>query len=232
MYTNWIEAERFYTFIMPIIVMIFLILTSLYVMAFTHLKKGTVIRKVLHGGYFLFVAGSVGYFVNGHMTYDYWVEQNEYINPGIRDVTYFLGWRNEEEPETVSMHREATADWMFEDLKELDMYESEIISEPFNFTYLGSESDTYYFSFGEEDDYVFRIRGEVKWNDRTNEIKGWNFSLKDEQFETIGFQNKFNYTFQSLSITEEQKELERDNTETVIQIMDVYQDWIFSDQRY
>lgn len=142
----------------------------------------------------------VVYFVNGHMNYQFWVDQNEFINSGIKEYSFILGMKNEEEPQIVKSSGRSNR--LYANLSELKMYERTTVTQPFNHDYVGSRGNDHYFSFGEDNQYVYRIRGEINWESENSEIRGTVFSLIDERYQDLGF------------------------------IDDVYGNWIFSDQRF
>ncbi|MDZ7835486.1 MAG: hypothetical protein U5K84_09420 [Alkalibacterium sp.] len=231
LFSDWIDAERFYTFIIPSILVIFLIMLLFYVIVFTYLKKGTKLRKNVNAALLVLMFASVLYFIGGHINYRYWVEQNDYINPGIREYSYLFGIRNEEEPETVEIYK--NSDELYSNLSSLNMYESHQISQSFDYTYYGSQSGTHYFLFGEEEEYVFRIRGEINWTGGHKEMTGQVFHLSDDRYQDIGFIPEFNTIFESVSLPEnEQREIGSLKEYQVVEIEDVFSDWVFSNQRY
>lgn len=230
MYAFWLEAERFYTFTMPVIVIILLVLVFGYVFVYSYTEKGQKSRRLITRSFGLLILICLGYFIYGHMEYGYWVEQNDYIHPGIREYSYILGIQTDEEPAIVQAYQRSSS--LNENLSELDMYEPEYVVQSFSYRYLGSQEGTHYFSFGEDDQYAFRIRGDINWTESEREINGWSFNLTDERFESIGFTSRFDIIFDSLSLPEdEQRDLESLSNYQVMPIRDVFSGWIFGNQR-
>ncbi|KWX82145.1 hypothetical protein AXF24_12645 [Streptococcus pneumoniae] len=152
-------------------------------------QAGAGVTMLTTGGFCLMLVFSLGYFIYGHNEYSYWVEQNDHIHPGIRKHTYILGIQTDEDEQLVQAFQRAST--VQRNLTELDMYEAEKVVQAFNYNYLGSRDETHYFSFGEDDQYAFRIRTDINWTDDTREIQAWQFQLTDERFETIGFTGQF-----------------------------------------
>lgn len=231
MYAFWLEAERFYTFTMPIIVIILLTLAFGYVFVVSYTEKGHKSRRLTTGGFCLMLVFSLGYFIYGHNEFSYWVEQNDHIHPGIRKHTYILGIQTDEDEQLVQAFQRASS--VQRNLTELDMYEAEKVVQAFNYNYLGSRDETHYFSFGEDDQYAFRIRTDINWTDDTREIQGWQFQLTDERFETIGFTRQFNTFFDSLYLpVDEQRELQDLTGFQMVSTEDIFSGWTFGSQQF
>lgn len=112
------------------------------------------------------------------------------------------------------------------------MYDVEEVSHSFNHNYVGSRENDHYFSLGENNQYVYRIRGKIYWESQQSEIKGMSFSLNDKRFKELGFVDDFNIIFDSLSVPYEHiSKVDIKDNQRIIPIDDVYGKWIFSDQR-
>ncbi|MCC5894013.1 MAG: hypothetical protein JJU16_00995 [Alkalibacterium sp.] len=231
MYSFWMDAERFYTFTMPIVVIVLLVMAFVYVFVMSYTEKDQQSRGVITGWFGLMLLISLGYFIYGHLEYNAWVEQNDYIHPGIRKHSYILGIQTDEDDQLVQAFQRASS--LYGNLTELDMYEAEKVTLPFSYEYLGSQEDTHYFSFGEDDQYAFRIRTSVNWTEDVREIQGWRFKLTDDRFEPIGFTREFDFFFDSLYLpADEQRELQDLSGFQMISTGDMFSGWIFGDQQF
>ncbi|SFC61137.1 hypothetical protein SAMN04488102_11325 [Alkalibacterium subtropicum] len=231
MYAYWMRAEQFYTFTMPLIVMVLLFLAIVFVFAYSYTDPKKPARKYVTRGYLGLIGLCALYFIWGHLTYDHWVEQNEYITPGIRPYQTIVGIRTSEDPSIVRAYRRS--DTLKENLLALDMYEAERVTRPFDYTYAGSMGNTHYFTYGDEDQYVFALQGEINWTESERELIGYEFSLTDERFEDIGFYNAPDIIFDSLSLPKsERKELADIDTNDALSINDMIGDWNFGRQFY
>lgn len=231
MYSLWIKAEQFYTFTMPLIIIILLFSVVIYVFIYSYADPNKPMRKYLSRGYIGLILASLLYFVWGHFTYNYWVEQNEYITPGIRSYQTILGIETSEDPSIVRAYRRSNS--LKDNLLALDMYVAERVSTPFNYTYAGSQEANHYFTYGDEDQYVFKLQGDINWTDNDRELVGYEFRLTDDRFEDIGFYNEPDIIFDSLSLPEsEQRDLADIDTFEAISITEMIGGWNFGRQFY
>lgn len=231
MYQNWMRAEQFYTFTMPLLLVILLFLAIVFVFAYSYMDPNKPHRSYVTKGYLSLIGVIVLYFVWGHVSYNYWVEQHEYITPGIRSHATILGIEISESPAIVRSYRRSGS--LKENLLALDMYESETVSIPFTYTYAGSQENNHYFTYGDEDQYVFTLQGDINWTDSERELVGLEFTLTDERFEDIGFYNEPDIIFDSLSLPEsEQKELSDIDTNDALSINEMIGGWNFGRQFY
>jgi len=113
------------------------------------------------------------------------------------------------------------------------MYEAEQVTIPFSYTYAGSQESNHYFTYGDEDQYVFTLQGDINWTDGERELVGFEFRLVDERFEDIGFYNEPDIIFDSLSLPEsEQQALSDIDTNGALSINDMIGGWNFGRQFY
>lgn len=229
MFEVWIEMERFYTFALPLLALIFLFLLLVYIFVYSYTQKGQLFRKWATGIFLTFLIASASYLVSGHIGNSHWLEQNNYITPGIRSHTYILGMQSDEDPELVRYFGQSGT--LSERLSALDMYQAEEVSEPFPYTYIGTRDRTHYFAFGENERFAFRIRGEVTWHAPESVIRGRRYQLTDERFTSIGFVQSDRITFESLSLAEAEQEPDDLSAYQMVEVQNVYGSWIFSDQR-
>lgn len=231
MYSFWMKAERFYTFTMPLIIIILLFLVVAYVFVYSYADPNKPLRKYVTWGYLGLILISGLYFVWGQFTYDRWVEQNEYITPGIRSQSSILGIKTYEDPAIVKVYRRSNS--LKENLLALDMYEAEKVSTPFPYTYAGSQEANHYFTYGDEDQFVFKMQGELNWTEDERELVGFEFRLTDERFEDIGFYNEPDTIFDSLSLPESEKRALTDlDIYDAIPITEMISGWNFGRQFY
>jgi len=231
MYSFWMKAEQFYTFTMPLAIIVLLLLAVVYVFVLSYADPNKPYRKNITRGFFGLVLVSLLYFGWGHATYSHWVDQNEYISPGIRSRETILGIETTEDPAIVRAYRRS--DSLKENLLALDMYEAEKVSRPFAYTYAGSTESTHYFTYGDEEQFVFKLQGELNWTDGERELVGYAFQLTDERFADIGFYNEPDIIFDSLSLpTSDQTELGEVDTNNAIPINDMIGGWNFGRQFY
>ncbi|OJF90305.1 hypothetical protein [Alkalibacterium sp. 20] len=231
MYSFWMKAERFYTFTMPLIIIILLFLIIAYVFVYSYADPNKPMRKYVTRGYLGLILASILYFAWGQSTYNHWVEQNEYITPGIRSHSSILGIETSEDPAIVKAYRRSNS--LKDNLLELDMYEAEKVSIPFSYAYAGSQEANHYFTYGDEDQFVFKMQGEINWTEEERELVGFAFSLTDERFEEIGFYNEPDTIFDSLSLPEsEQRELTDIDIHDAVPITEMISGWNFGRQFY
>lgn len=171
------------------------------------------------------------YFVFGHLRYNYWIEQNDYINPGIRSSQTILGIETSEDPSIVKTYRRSGT--LKENLKALKMYESKKVSIPFSYDYAGSNENNHYFTYGKNSQYVFILQGKINWTKKKRELVGFEFSLTDERFKDIGFYSEPNIIFDSLSLPEtEQRVLADIDVNDALSINEMISGWNFGRQFY
>lgn len=231
MYAFWMRAEQFYTYWMPLVVIVLLFLAIVFVFAYSYLDPNKPVRKYVTLSYLGLIGISLVYFLWGHLTYNYWVEQNEYITPGIRSYQTILGIETSEDPSIVRSYRRSGS--LKDNLLALEMYEAEQVTRPFDYTYAGSQESNHYFTYGDEDQYVFTLQGEINWTDNERELVGFEFRLTDERFADIGFYNEPDIIFDSLSLPEsEQKELSDIDINDALSINDMIGGWNFGRQFY
>ncbi|MER2063658.1 MAG: hypothetical protein ABS873_03345 [Alkalibacterium sp.] len=231
MYQTWMRAEQFYTFTMPLIVLILLLLAIIFVFAYSYMDPKQTHRGYVTKGFFGLVGLSLLYFLWGHVSYNYWIEQNEYITPGIRTHQSILGIELSESPAIVRSYRRSNS--LKDNLMALDMYEAEKISRPFTYTYAGSSENNHYFTYGDEDQYVFTLQGQINWTEGERELVGYAFQLTDERFADIGFYDEPDIIFESLSLPRsEQAEVLDVNTNDAISITEMIGGWNFGRQFY
>lgn len=227
MLSLWINAELFYATYLPIIVVVLLFISIFYLIAVFYTKKRTKLRKIAHLIFLGMIVASSLYVIFGHRRYNFWIEQNQYTNPGIRTQRVVLGITFDEEPLMAELDRNSSS--LSERLSQLDIYESTEVKEAFPYPYLGSISRSHYFAFGDENQYPFRVVGELNWTEDERALVGKTHVLKEEQFESIGFINDYPILFESISLPrEEQRELEESfDTRSLYPVEDMYTDWIF-----
>lgn len=229
MYEFWIAAERFYTFILPVVVIVYVVLIGLIILVYTYAERIKLRRHVTTITIMTATLLAAGYFVLGHFQYRDWIQQNEFIHPGIREHSYILGIQSDEDSALVRQFRRSAN--IYDQMTELDMYESKPVEEDFPYAYLGSRENTHYFSFGEDEQFAFRIRGELSWTDGRREITGTKFSLTDDRFESIGFVPQSAPIFETLYLPEhEERELTNLSDYQLVSVSRLYAEWIFPSQ--
>lgn len=229
MYEFWIEAERFYTFTMPIIIISYIVLIGLIILVYTYADRIKLRRRVTTIILMTATLLSAGYFVFGHIQYREWVHQNEFIHPGIRDHSYILGIQTDEDTALVRQFRRSSN--IYGQMTALDMYEASFLAVDFPYTYLGSRDTTHYFSFGEEEQFAFRIRGELIWTEDRRELAGIEFHLTDDRFESIGFVPQSAPILEAVYLPEkEQTELVNLSDYQLVSVSRLYAEWIFPNQ--
>lgn len=227
MFSLWTRAEHFYATSLPIIFTVLLFLSIIYFIAVFYTKKKTNPRKIAHVSFLGLIALAALYGIWGHSTYNFWLEDNEHINPGIRTQRVVLGRELYEDGNMVNIHKRSSA--LAEKLDQLDLYESITVKRELPYTYIGSRSPSHFFAFGEENQYVFRIIGEINWTEGERELVGKHFQLKDDAFETIGFINDYGILFDSIFLpASEKKELDGYvNSHDLYPIIDLFPEWTF-----
>ncbi|GEK91098.1 hypothetical protein [Alkalibacterium kapii] len=231
MYESWIRAEQFYTFMIPLIIIVLLFLTIVFVLAFSYTEPGQRKRKVITLSYLALLGISAAYFIYGHLSCNDWIEQNEHIDPGVRASQTILGIETREDPTIVKAYRRS--DSLKENLLALDMYEAEEVTRPFDYDYAGAKGDNHYFTYGKEDQYVFILQGEIDWSENQRELKGIKFTLTDKRFGNIGFYSEPDVVFDSLSLPKsEQRELGDVDLNSAISINEMISGWNFGRQFY
>lgn len=229
MYEFWIEAERFYTFTMPVVMIAYVFLIGLIILVYTYAERIKLRRRVTTVTIATATILAAVYFAVGHFQYRNWIQQNEFIHPGIREHSYILGIRTDEDSALVRQFRRSSN--IYNQMTELDMYESKPVEEDFPYAYLGSRDSTHYFSFGEDEQFAFRIRGELSWTDERREISGTQFSLTDDRFDSIGFVPQSAPIFETLYLPEdEQRELTNLSDYQLVSVSRLYAEWIFPNQ--
>ncbi|MDZ7836393.1 MAG: hypothetical protein U5K84_14690 [Alkalibacterium sp.] len=99
--------------------------------------------------------------------------------------------------------------------------------------YAGSTETTHYFTYGDEEQFVFKLQGELNWTDGERELVGYAFQLTDERFADIGFYNEPDIIFDSLSLpASDQTELIDVDTNDAIPITEMIGGWNFGRQFY
>ncbi|TVP89636.1 hypothetical protein [Alkalibacterium sp.] len=229
MFEFWIEAERFYTFIMPVVIIAYVFLIGVIILIYTYAERIKLRRRVTVITVLTATLLASGYFLFGHFQYRQWVQQNDFIHPGIREYSYILGIRTDEDRGLVRVFRRSSN--IYGQMSELDMYEARTVEEDFPYNYLGSRDSTHYFSFGEDEQFAFRIRGDVTWTEDRRELVGTEFHLTDERFETIGFVPYSAPIFETVYLPEEeQRELVNLSDYQIVSVSRLYAEWIFPNQ--
>lgn len=230
MYEFWIEAERFYTLIMPAVIIAYVFLIGLIILVYAYAERIKLRRRVTSIIILTATLLAAGYFAFGHFQYREWIQQNEFIHPGIREYSYIFGIRTDEDRGLVRLFRRSSN--IYTQMTELDMYESDPLEIEFPYTYLGSRDSTHYFSFGEDEQFAFRIRGELSWTeDDRREMTGTEFYLTDDRFESIGFVPQSAPIFETLYLPEEeQRELSNLSDYQLVSVSRLYAEWIFPNQ--
>ena len=231
MFEEWMAAERFYTFFMPLVVLIMVLTISVYMFVLIYTERGTKASKVGSLIFFSLLVIAVGYSAVGHLTHRTWLSQNDYIHPGIRDRATIIGFETSEDPAIVNAYRRSAT--LGENLGNLDMYDSERVTRSFPYEYIGSlGGDQHYFTYGETDEFVFRMDGQVYWSEEEDMLVGHEYRLTDERFEDIGFYNEHQVIFDALYLTVEEKEVDTDLTHSPETVTNMIGGWLFGRQFY
>lgn len=184
MYDFWVNGERFYTMVLPILAVSALIILIGMIFVFYYTDKGNKNRKVSLTTVLILMVGILGYSYFQHTSYERWVSQASVINPGIRDRTVIFGSNIMEDPELVKSYRAMN---LFEEFEKLDMYEKHEVSQEIGNRYLGSSGNNHYFAIGDDNEYAFRYTGEVEYTEETSHLEGAYFTLSDSKLEEEGF---------------------------------------------
>lgn len=230
MFEEWMAAERFYTFFIPLVVIFMVLFVSVYIFVLIYTEKGTKASKIGNRIFFSLLILAVAYSAVGHLTHRGWLSQNEYIHPGVRDRATILGLETTEDPAIVNAYRRSAT--LGENLTALDMYESARVTRGFHYDYIGSRDNQHYFTYGETDEFIFRMDGEVNWSEDENRLIGNEYRLTDERFLDIGFYNEHQVIFEVLHLTEEEKEVETDMTQSPESVTNMIGGWLFGRQFY
>lgn len=230
MFENWMAAERFYTLFMPLVVIFFVLFISVYLFVLIYTDRGTKANKIGHIVFFSLLFIGIGYSVVGHLTHSSWLGQNDYIHPGIRDRSTILGYETTEDPSIVNVYRRS--DTLGDNLSSLNMYESEQVTRSFPYNYIGSRENQHFFSYGENDDFIFRLDGLVYWSADENRLIGNEYRLTDERFESIGFYNEHHVIFEALYLSEEERPVDNSLTHSTESVTSMISGWLFGRQFY
>lgn len=230
MFEKWVAAERFYTFSMPLVVIFMVIFIGVYLFVLIYTDRGTKASKVGNLIFFSLLLIAVVYSGAGHLSHRNWLSQNDYIHPGIRDRSMILGMETTEDPAIVNAYRRSAT--LGENLSSLDLYDSELVTRSFPYDYIGSRGNQHYFTYGESDDFVFRMDGLVYFSEDENELIGYEYRLTDERFEEIGFYNEHHVIFEALYLTEEEKEVDTSLAQSPESVTNMIGGWLFGRQFY
>lgn len=223
MYDFWINGERFYTMILPILVVIVLITLTAMIFLFYYTIKGSKVRK---NGLFTVVflmVGMTGYAYWQHTEYEPWIEQSSILNPGIRDRYMIMGTAVMEDPELVKTYRSMN---QLDHYKKLEMYEETEVTKSFNNQYLGSTGNSHYFAIGDDGEYAFRYTGEVVYTDDPTQLAGAAFQLTDARLEESGFNAESPNYLETFYINQEEAEQATGEIPaTIIHPSQVFPEW-------
>lgn len=224
----WINAERFYTFLLPYlgVALALGLIVLFFVLSYAGPKSKS--KKYAWVVYGSSLAVVITYGVWGHIRYQDWLVENESITPGIRTHEMFMGFRSVEENEVIRLSRESASLGAY--LSQSTLYDAETVSEPFDYKYLGStENDVHYFEY--EDERVIHVRGSVEFTGEATYLEGAEYHLVDEQFEEIGFINDHDIIFERVVINEQDAEEAPQEWAHVTQsIEDIFTEWHFGSQ--
>lgn len=143
----WVAAERFYTFTLPVLVLVLGIGFIVACFVFFYAPPGETIKRntVVIALAVLVLAG--GYTWWGHDRYADLLTVNESITPGIRTYRMLFGIENHEDREMVELSQESSRLGQY--LAELDYYEAERVTLELEYDYIGNQSDTHYFAIND-----------------------------------------------------------------------------------
>ena len=230
MFRQWMAAEQFYTFTLPAIAIAMIILSGVYLFILIYTDRKTRAQKIGHLVFFSLLTPALVYGLWAHQSHNFWLDQNDYIHPGIRDRATIFGMETHEDPAIASAYRRSES--LGENLTQLEMYEDEEVTRDFPYTYVGSNGSQHYFSHGEDDAYTFRLDGVVHWSEDSNYLIGREHRLVDEQFEDIGFYNEHHIIFEALHLTDDEQEVDPSRMENYYSVTDMIGGWLFGRQFY
>ena len=198
-FTTWNAAENFYNVSLPIIVVIGLItfLVLVFVLSYANWKKAR--YCVL-----LFVLGLIasGAYVTGkHHQYSAYLEEYSLINPLIRDRRITFGFPSYY---SSSERRLYTRLHDIESLQNLSMYEEDLVVEELQ--YLGKKDHFHYFDYNGQ---FFKTAKEITFTKSTPyaQIIGSQFSLVDDDYQTIGFNKELKTMFNTILVNENSNDI-------------------------
>lgn len=230
MFEEWMAAERFYTLFMPLVVIFMVLFISAYLFVLIYTNRGTKANKIGHLIFFSLLLIAVGYGFFGHLSHQNWLSQNDYIHPGVRERSTILGYETSEDPAIVNAYRRSAT--LGDNLAGLEMYESEEVTRSFPYEYIGSRGDQHFFTYGESEEFVFRMDGLVYWSEEEDMLVGQEYRLTDERFIDIGFYNEHQVIFEALYLTEEEKEVDTELTQSPENVSNMIGGWLFGRQFY
>lgn len=199
---RWLAAERFYTFLLPVFVVIFLFFLIVTVFVITYAGKGTIGRKRYFQVLGLIVCIGGLYSIWGHRTYQSYLTQNEHINPAMRSYDPIFGLQIETEQTIIDSYQQTLH--QSEEYRALDMYIEEEVTEPFPYEYIGSTDRDHYFVFREDRNLWTRFTGELRMTAGESYLLGSHFHLIDDAFKEYGFMDTPYPIVEALYLNEEQ----------------------------
>ncbi|WP_208559400.1 hypothetical protein [Marinilactibacillus kalidii] len=224
MYEFWIKAERFYTTIMPMILLILSVAMIVGLFMFYYTEKRSKKRKVMGISLILLFLGSAMFSFWGHDTYGFWLEQFNYINPGVRSQKKIMGTVIVENPSLVSNYQGVD---LSDHYQSLEMYQREEVRQAINHPYLGELNGRHYFAIGKEEQYAFWYRGDVAFTQEKSYMQGTQFRLNDPRFEQLGFTPITPNYLETIYINQEEADQAKDEFPSkVLPFSSGISDWI------
>lgn len=195
-----VEAEQFYTTTLPAIFIALMVLLFIVLFVFIYNSPKSKLFRYTMLFYLLCIVGSAIYGMWGHRQYSSWHDQSQYIHPGIRSFDFTLKMRSIEDPSLVQTLRKSTS--LRHNLSHLEIYEDEIVTQPFDYDYLGQQGDRHYFAISEYN--VFYVRIDVDTSPDPTYIEARRYRLTDERFEELGFYNEHELIVDRIVVNEEE----------------------------
>lgn len=196
--TTWMAAELFYNVSLPVIMIISLLtfLILVFVLSYANWTKARYIVLLFTLG--LIVSGV--YSVEKHTQYAAYLEEYSLINTLIRDRRIIFGF-----PSYYSSRERRIYSQLhdIESLRNLSMYQEKLVVEELH--YLGKKDYFHYFDYNGE---IFKTAKKVTYTKSTTyaQIIGSQFSLVDEDYQTIGFNKELKPMFNTIIINEDSKD--------------------------
>lgn len=218
----WTNAERFYE--VWIIIILILMMNGGIAVVFVIGDASKENRKKFLS-FILGLAlmlGSTALF--GHLQYRPYLEHAGYVTPLIRDrKPSFFGYTYYTQIEQRS-YIESHA---LEPLRNLPLYEEERVTEPV--IYLGMDHYSHYFERSDGEVFSQSRLIEFSETEKQAQIIGSRFTLKDDDFQEIGFYDPQNIMFESIKIpaSEQGKDYVPEKNAEILRAENVIQGWTF-----
>ncbi|MCX4167598.1 hypothetical protein [Enterococcus casseliflavus] len=204
---KWLQSERFYYVILPILMVVGLIALLGFLMVLLYRENRNPKVTLLLGG--IVVACLLGFFI-GDQVYGEFKTYNALITPNIRDrEKMFLGYKYYES-DTTAVYQRIQSN---EAIETLGIYQAVSVERAIEF--LGSAHNSVYFKMGAQV-YYARYQPTFVEEETTAKLQGVQYHLTDPSFETIGFYSETNNYLTAITIPKTQETLEYQSVDSVI----------------